>query len=302
MRDWHEKNLQRGRGGGVHNQSSDYKTGYLRLISLLRRKNRNHGVLSKLQRWFYPNFLMLPRQNYFEAVMRLVAGRDPRVPLSEYQNELIGDRLLSESFRRAVDAGLIGGEFAEHIGMRRIGNLVTYYGLLRELKPATVVETGTSAGESACLILAALSRNKAGRLISINLPAVDGKLTMETTLKPSEIGCMIPEAYRGRWEYICGDAKEFLPRVLLGNRADVFIHDSLHTRTHMLYELNVARALLPEGGIIISDDVLWNKAFVSFLESHNLHGIACESNPNLAITVNRFDDYEKSIGLEVVRH
>lgn len=69
----------------------------------------------------------------------------------------------------------------------------------------------------------------------------------------------------------------------------------------MLYELNAACALLPEGGVIISDDVLWNKAFVSFLQAHDLHGIACESNPNLTITVNRFDDYERSIGLEVVR-
>jgi hypothetical protein len=69
----------------------------------------------------------------------------------------------------------------------------------------------------------------------------------------------------------------------------------------MLYELNVARALLPEGAVIVSDDTLWNKAFVTFLESHDLRGVACESNPNLAITVNRFDDYEKSIGLGVVR-
>ena len=112
---------------------------------------------------------------------------------------------------------------------------------------------------------------------------------------------MIPERYRDRWEYVCGDAKEFLPKILAQNRADIFIHDSLHTRTHMLYELNVARALLPEGGVIISDDVLWNKAFVRFLESHNLYGVACESNPNLAVTVNSFDDYEKSIGLGIVR-
>jgi predicted O-methyltransferase YrrM len=289
-------------GDIVENQSSDFKTGYVRLISLLRRKNRNHGVLSKLQHWFYPNFVMLPRQNYFEAVMHLVAGRNPLRPLSEYQNELLEDLLLRESFRRASDARLIGGEFAEHVGMRKVGNLVTYYGLMRELKPSIVVETGTATGESASLILAALHRNMSGRLISINLPAVAGKLTMEVTLKPTEIGCLIPEAYRSRWEYIRGDAKECLPKVLLENRADVFIHDSLHTRTHMLYELNVARALLPEGGIIISDDILWNKAFVTFLESHDLRGITCESNPNLAITVNRFDAYEKSIGLEVVRH
>lgn len=233
--------------------------------------------------------------------MELVAGRSPRQSIDEYRNEILGDRLLRESFRKAVDARLIGGEFDEHVGPRKVGNIATYYGLIRELKPSVVVETGTSHGESASLILAALNRNGSGKLISINLPAVRGELTMEATLKQAEIGCRIPDSYKDRWEYVRGDAKEFLPKVLIENRTNIFIHDSLHTRTHMLYELHVARALVPEGGIIVSDDVLWNKAFVSFLESHDLYGIACESNPNLALTVNRFDDYEKSIGLEVVR-
>jgi len=244
---------------------------------------------------------MLPRTNYFEAVMELVARRSPVLSINEYRNELLDDQLLRQSFRDAAEARLVGGEFEEHVGMRKIGNLVTYYGLIRELRPSIVVETGTSAGESAGMILAALNKNKNGKLISINLPAVAGQLTMEATVRPTEVGCMIPERYRDRWEYVCGDAKEFLPKILAQNRADIFIHDSLHTRTHMLYELNVARALLPEGGVIISDDVLWNKAFVRFLESHNLYGVACESNPNLAVTVNSFDDYEKSIGLGIVR-
>lgn len=244
---------------------------------------------------------MLPRRDYLESVIDLVARRTPTRTLDEYRSELLDDALLRESFRRAVEARLIGGKFEEHVGARKTGNLVTYYALARELKPSVVVETGTSCGESASLILAALSRNKRGKLISINLPAVSGALTMEATLSSGEIGCMIPEAYRDRWEYVCGDAKEFLPKALAGNSVDIFIHDSLHTRTHMLYELNVARALLPEGAVIVSDDTLWNKAFVTFLESHDLRGVACESNPNLAITVNRFDDYEKSIGLGVVR-
>jgi len=285
----------------LENQSSDFKTGYVRLISLLRRKNRTLGILSKLQRYYYPNFVMLPRRNYLEAAMELVARRSPLQSIDEYRNEILGDRLLRESFRTAVEAHFIGGAFDEHVAARKVGNLATYYGLIRELKPSVVVETGTAHGESTSLILAALNRNRSGKLISINLPAVRGERTMDATLRPAEIGCLIPDSYKDRWEYVCGDAKEFLPNVLIENRADIFIHDSLHTRTHMLYELNVARALLPEGGIIVSDDVLWNKAFVSFLESHDLHGIACESNPNLAITVNRFDDYERSIGLGVVR-
>ena len=288
-------------GSALQNQSSDFKTGYIRLISLLRRKNRALGLLSKLQSYYYPNFVMLPRHGYFQAAMEHVAQRGPAVSIDEYRKELLDDELLRENFREASEARLVNGEFDEHIGARKVGNLVTYYGLIRELRPAVVVETGTYHGESTSLILAALDRNNHGKLISIDLPAVAGRLTMDSAIAPGDIGCLIPSKYRDRWEYICGDAKEFLPKVLAQNRIDVFIHDSLHTRTHMLYELNVARALLPEGAVIISDDVLWNKAFVTFLESHNLYGLACESNPNLAITVNRFDEYERSIGLGIVR-
>ena len=94
----------------MENQSSDFKTGYVRLISLLRRRNRTLGIFSKLQGCYYPNFVMLPRRNYFEAAMELVARRSPRQSIEEYRNEILGDRLLRESFRKAVEAILSAGK------------------------------------------------------------------------------------------------------------------------------------------------------------------------------------------------
>jgi len=38
-------------------------------------------------------------------------------------------------------------------------------------------------------------------------------------------------------------------------RIDVFFHDSLHTREHMLFEFERAWAHLKPGGVLVSDDV-----------------------------------------------
>ena len=55
------------------------------------------------------------------------------------------------------------------------------------------------------------------------------------------------------------------------------------------------------GTVIISHDILWNKAFYSFTASHNLKGLSSIADPNLGLSVNKFDDFEKDIGLEAVR-
>lgn len=62
---------------------------------------------------------------------------------------------------------------------------------------------------------------------------------------------------------------------------DVFVHDSLHTRPHRLFDCAVARCLMPEGTVIISDDILWNNAFDDFIPLNELSGYAPVSNPNI---------------------
>lgn len=179
------------------------------------------------------------------------------------------------------------------------GNVAIYYALVRELKPSVIVETGTATGSMTSYLLAALNKNKHGRLISLDLPPMSGKLTMNFGLQREEIGYWIPEAYRDRWAYIVGDSKLTLPKVMAEEKVDFFIHDSLHTRTHMLFEYSVARALMSERAIIASDDVLWNNGFDDFLMANRLFGWAPNSNPNLAVTVNKFDKFEAEVGIGI---
>ena len=61
------------------------------------------------------------------------------------------------------------------------------------------------------------------------------------------------------------DARDLLPRLLnrLG-KIGIFIHDSLHTYDHMMWEFETAYPHLLYGGLLISDDALWNNSFYDF--------------------------------------
>jgi predicted O-methyltransferase YrrM len=176
------------------------------------------------------------------------------------------------------------------------GNVAIYYALIRELKPKIIVETGTATGSMTSYLLAALNKNNHGRLISLDLPPVSGRLTMNLSLPQNEVGYWIPESYRDRWTYILGDSKITLPKVMAEEQVDFFIHDSLHTRSHMLFEYSVARALMRDGSIIASDDVLWNNSFDDFLMMNRLSGWCPNSNPNLGVAINKFDKFETEVG------
>jgi len=283
------------------NQSADLPRGYLRLVRHFRNKKWLMSTwVARLQHCWFPRHTILGRDAFFPLLVRQICGSGPHRSLAEYQEELRSDALLRAAYSAAGRAGRSEPSLDQLVA-RRTGNVSVFYALVRELRPEVLVETGTASGLMTSWILAALARNGTGRLISIDLPPRNGELTMEMTLTTGDVGYLVPAQYRDRWTLIAGDAKVHLPCVLAGNAVDFFIHDSLHTRTHMLFELNVARALMRPGTCIVSDDVLWNDSFFSFVESHRLRSLGCISNPNVAVTLNDFDAYELDIGVEVQR-
>jgi hypothetical protein len=267
------------------------------------RKCRKHpvlfgAVLRHAERLFWKRHRTVPRGCYYEAMMAQV-GVAPAHPLSYYREELIADERLAQTISGLSNQHL-NREPDENI-FDRENYVANYYALIRETRPKIVIETGTAEGRLTSWVLSAMHRNGQGRLLSIDIPPKAGALTMAFSLTDDSVGCFIPEAYRDRWEYHKGDAKVLLPRLLVENDADVFIHDSLHTRTHMLFEYNCARALMRPGAVIISHDILWNKAFFCFTASHNLLGLSSICDPNLGLTVNRFDRFEEEAGVSVIK-
>jgi predicted O-methyltransferase YrrM len=150
------------------------------------------------------------------------------------------------------------------------------YMAVRFAKPRIVFETGVFDGESSSVILQALRDNGDGQLISIDLPAVETipgstQRMLETALPPNcQPGWAIPDYLRERQRLVLGDSKQLLPQLLKEySKTDVFFHDSLHTFEHQYFEYSTAWPYLSEGGLLLSDDILWSAAFQKFCKEQH---------------------------------
>ncbi|MFZ0738907.1 MAG: class I SAM-dependent methyltransferase [Candidatus Acidiferrales bacterium] len=205
----------------------------------------------------------------FKAVIRDLLAADERFLASLTGATASQIRhFLDEPFQEIHFFDHLRGAESQFSGVRAIGadlyakRVLLQYAIIRAYKPDHIVETGVANGVSSAYLLLALGRNQKGSLHSIDvgdgsfLPA--GKKT----------GWIVPDWLRERWTLHLGDAHEILPQVLahLGS-LDVFIHDSLHTYEHMKFEYEQAYPHLRPGGILISDDALWNPAFSEFARS-----------------------------------
>ncbi len=151
----------------------------------------------------------------------------------------------------------------------------SYYAALflcsRWTRAKNIIETGVGYGYSSYTLLAS---SPDVNVISIDFP---NKEYFEPTRYGKmrhgiiETGVAVPSEFRDRWELIIGDAKTELPKVVDRSREiDIFLHDSEHTREHMLFEYETALPLIRKGGMLISDDVELNTAFNDFCNKHDL--------------------------------
>jgi hypothetical protein len=146
------------------------------------------------------------------------------------------------------------------------------YVYVRVARPAIVILTGVFDGAADAVMLRAMQRNEHGKLVSIDLPAVDAialstDAMVDVNLPPGkQPGWLVPDELRQRYDLRLGDSRELLPKALSEHsRIDAFIHDSLHTYDHQLFEYNAAWPHIAEGGMLMSDDVLMNLAWWHFL-------------------------------------
>jgi predicted O-methyltransferase YrrM len=171
-----------------------------------------------------------------------VARRDPRL-LVDYSRLWVGARrgVPVDPGWAAMDADQSLAELA--------------YSLVRERRPATVIETGVARGITSASLLTALAENDFGELHSIDLPPprmVDAGL----------VGAAIPEELKDRWHYHWGSARRLLPGVLAGSTGPrLFIHDSDHSYAHMRWEIETAWAALEPGDVLLCDDAHFHSGF-----------------------------------------
>lgn len=138
---------------------------------------------------------------------------------------------------------------------------------IRHMNPQRVLETGVARGVTSVLALRAMSQSTrygAGRLWSIDLPPM-----MSGWHEQSRI--LVDEQAWPDWTYIRGSSRRTMNSTCAAMRSiDIFIHDSLHTPQTMRYEFETAWPFVRDGGLLISDDVESNSAFVDFVTSRRV--------------------------------
>lgn len=185
----------------------------------------------------------------------------PRAHVERWLEEVAADTEL----RRALADRL--GTRSDREDVPRFGRRLGWYCVLRALRPALAVETGTHDGLGTALLLRALERNDAegapGRLLTFDVDP--------------DAGWLVPDALRSRLETWTGDVRETLPRALAGRRVGFFLHDSLHEYEHERFEFAVAIEHADERLAVLSDNAH---------DSPSLEDVAAE----LAVPYHRFDE------------
>jgi predicted O-methyltransferase YrrM len=156
--------------------------------------------------------------------------------------------------------------------------------LVRHLCPERVVETGVAHGVTTRFILEAMERNGAGTLWSIDLPPNGPQAA-------AEIGIAVDGCAPQRWHLLQGSSRKLLPPLLAELGAiDLFVHDSLHTRRHVCFEVETARRHLRPGGFIVIDDIDTNWGLHTLMAApRGSRTLVCQSEP-VVPDRRRFDD------------
>lgn len=219
---------------------------------------------------------------------------DDRAEYERYRDEFFDGRIVDvcQEALAAVDGD-------QRVYDAHKGECAKLYALVRKRHPETVVETGVYHGISTAAILLGLDRNGSGMLHSIDaggdvLTAAESDLPEAERRfyergRPScaeegshelpgdrEPGWVVPEDLDDRWELTAGHSRRALPEVLADvGEVSLFLHDSEHSTTGMLFEFELAREWLESGGVVFSLHVDRNDAFETFAAERDCrHGRA----------------------------
>jgi predicted O-methyltransferase YrrM len=117
-----------------------------------------------------------------------------------------------------------------------------WYALIRILKPKVVIETGVDKGLGACVIAAALMKNKT--------EGFDGHY-YGTDINP-KAGYLLSQDYKEFGEILYGDSIESLSK--FDQQIDIFINDSEHSFEYEADEYKVIKDKLSNKAIMIGDN------------------------------------------------
>jgi predicted O-methyltransferase YrrM len=144
----------------------------------------------------------------------------------------------------------------------RFGRRVGWYALVRALKPAVVVETGTDKGLGTLVLAAAILRNGSGHLTTIDINPASGYL--------------IGGEYATVTDRIIGDGVTTL-KTLKG--IDFFIHDSDHSAAYEAEEFETITSRLTRTAVVLSDNSASSDSLPAWAEKNKRHFTFFDEEP-----------------------
>ena len=218
-----------------------------------------------------------------DALLPLLAERwgVPVKLLEGYYADLqSSDELLSALNELIRDEPRFAGVQFRHVRELRVYRSLLYL-ITRVVRPKVFVETGVLNGFSSTFILLGMRHNGQGILRSIDLPPDDPRIIAQgTTPLPQgrAPGWAIPGFLRDRHVLVLGEAQVLLPRILAEHRPlDIFLHDSDHCYSHMIFEMSLAWLYLRPGGWMLIDNVEQNSAFDDLTQGVGCPGFVVSS-------------------------
>jgi predicted O-methyltransferase YrrM len=195
----------------------------------------------------------------------------PRDTLDRYYHELVQNDGFLQSLNRIIaDVPDFHGKQFTHVAELHVYRSLLYL-FTRTVSPSIFVETGVLNGFSSAFILLAMEHNAKGKLISIDLPSDDPHIISQGTGElpaGKRTAWVIPDWLRSRHDLRLGPAQTLLPEVLAEVGAvDIFLHDSDHSYTHMMFEMSLAWHFVRPGGWILADNIEQNLAFTDLVRA-----------------------------------
>jgi hypothetical protein len=167
---------------------------------------------------------------------------------------------------------------------------ILIYVLVRHLQPQHVIKTGVYYGGNTVFLLAALHRNRRGRLVSIDLPDAAIRRGSAATAYPrhplvgdSELydanlrpGFIVPDWLKDRWEFVEGDSLTEIP--LRSETFEFYMHDSDHSMNFLSAEIAAVLPRLAPSAVAVVDDIDWSNGFFAFCVQKRMSPILFTDN------------------------
>jgi len=119
-----------------------------------------------------------------------------------------------------------------------------------------------------------------GRLVSTDMPYVDRR-------SAHHVGRAVPDELRSTWTLLRGPDRRLLPRLLRGEQLDLVHYDSDKSYEGRMWAYPRLWRHVSDDGVLISDDIGDNAAFVDFCADRHLTPLLVRTERSIVGVIDR---------------